>query len=90
MSSFVWVTIGAFLLYLALRVVQLKRASLPFLIAYPLFVTVFLGGAAGVFIAASWASAALELEKEMSLMVTFGATLVGVVLLWIAARRMIG
>ena len=90
MSQFLWIVVGALLLYLALRVVQLKRASLPFVAAYPLFVAVFFGGSVAVFLGVSWVSVWLGLAHEVSLVGVFGATSIGAVLLWIAARRMIG
>ena len=90
MSQFLWIAVGVLLLYFALRVVQLKRASLPFLVAYPVFVVVLLGGSAAVFLGASWAGVRLGLTKEVSLAVVFGCTGVGVALLWIVARRLIG
>lgn len=90
MSQFLWIAVVLLLLYLALRVVQLKRASMPFLVAYPLFVIVFFGGAVALFVAMSWLSVWLNLGKEAALAVSFGATSAGVVLLWIVARRLIG
>ena len=89
MSQFLWIAVGVLLLYFALRVVQMKRASLPFLIAYPLFVAVFFGGSVGVFVGMSWLSASFGLAKEASLLAVFGVTAVGVVLLWFVARRLI-
>lgn len=89
MSQALPIAIGALLLYFALRVVQMKRASLPFLLAYPLFVVVLLGGSAGAFIGASWAVVSLGLSKEASLGVAFGVTALSAIALWWFARRLI-
>lgn len=90
MSPFLWIVVAVLLLYFALRVVQLKRSSLPFVVAYPLFVTVLLGGAVAVFVAANWVAVSLGLERGVSLAVVFGSTAVSVILLWLVARRLIG
>ncbi|MBP6012328.1 MAG: hypothetical protein KBA31_08890 [Alphaproteobacteria bacterium] len=89
MSQALPIALGALLLYFALRVVQMKRASLPFLLAYPLFIVVLLGGSVAVFLGASWAVVLLGLSKDMSLAVVGGVTVLSVIALWRLARRLI-
>ena len=84
-----WIAFGALLLYLALRVVQIKRRTLPFVIAYPLFVIIFLGGGVAVFVGAGWAAVALRLSREVSLIGVYGVTAVALVALWFVARRIV-
>lgn len=81
--------LAALLLYLALRVVQMKRRSLPFLVAYPLFVLILWGGAIIVFVVASNVAAGLALAKEAALVVVYGATGIATIALWLIARRII-
>lgn len=77
------------LLYLALRVVQIKRPSLPFLVAYPLFVLILWGGAIIVFVAMSNLASLLTLGREASLVIVYGATGLATIALWVVARRVI-
>jgi len=91
MSNVVWAALVALLLYLALRVVQMKRRSIPFLLAYPLFVLIFFGGGIGVFLGASHAAAMRGYTSEDPIvlalvMVATGASLLP---LWWIARRVI-
>ena len=81
--------LAALLLYLALRVVQMKRRSLPFLVAYPLFVLILWGGAIVVFVVASNVASGLSLTKEARLVVVYGATGIATIVLWLVARRII-
>jgi hypothetical protein len=91
MSQFAWVALAALLLYFALRVWRLKRPSLPFLIAYPLFVAVLLGGALATFVAASRAAASFgyTAEDPIALAGVFGVTGLASLVLWWIARRTI-
>lgn len=89
MTQFALVALGALLLYLALRVVQMKRRSMPFLVAYPLFVIVFLGGGVGMFVGASRLVAELRLGQELAPAAVYGATALTLVILWLVARRLI-
>ena len=84
-----WLAVGVLALYLALRVVQMKRPSMPFIVAYPLFVLIFVGGATALFIGASNAAVALRLEREFALAFTYGLTVVALFVLWRIARRLI-
>ncbi len=90
MQLFVTIMVGAVLLYLALRVVQMKRPSMPFLIAYPLFVVILLGGGVALFVGFSWGAVLLDLGHEASLAYTYGLTALGLFVLWRVARRVIG
>jgi hypothetical protein len=82
----------ALLLYLALRVVQMKRASLPFVAAYPLFVIILVGGGVSVFIGASFVAAAWirDVEDTILRVGVFAVTGVCLLPLWWLARRTIG
>ncbi|MBL9096495.1 MAG: hypothetical protein JNK07_06160 [Alphaproteobacteria bacterium] len=90
MQLFVTIMVGAVLLYLALRVVQMKRPSMPFLIAYPLFVVILLGGGVALFVGFSWGAVLLDLGHEASLAYSYGLTALGLFVLWRVARRVIG
>lgn len=81
---------GVLLVYLGLRVVQLKRSSMPFLVAYPLFVVTLVGGSFGVFIAASNAAVVMRLGHELGVAFTYGMTIFAVIVFWRVARRLIG
>ncbi len=89
MTGYLWVAVGVLALYLALRVVQMKRQSMPFVVAYPLFVMIFVGGAVAIFVGASNAAAVLRLEREFALAFSYGLTIVALFLLWRIARRLI-
>jgi len=92
MSQIVLVVGTALLVYLALRVVQIKRPSLPFLIAYPVFVLIFVGGGLVAFVALSRAVAALGYgsEEPAAMVGIFGGTALALLILSWAARRAIG
>jgi hypothetical protein len=89
MTGFMWGAVGALALYLALRVLQVKRPSMPFVLAYPLFVLIFAGGGVAIFVVAGHSAAALRLERELALAFTYGLTTVALFLLWRIARRLI-
>lgn len=89
MTDFIWIAVGVLALYLALRVVQIKRQSIPFIVAYPLFVLIFVGGGTAIFVAATNAAVVLQLQRELALAFSYGLTLVALFLLWRIARRMI-
>lgn len=89
MTPFLWAAVGVLLVYFALRVVQMKRASMPFLVAYPLFVLVLLGGSVAVFLGASWIAGLVPLAREAALACVFGVTAIAVIVLWRIARRLI-
>lgn len=89
MTDFIWIAVGVLALYLALRVVQIKRQSIPFIVAYPLFVLIFVGGGTAIFVGATNAAAVLQLGRELALAFSYGLTLVALFLLWRIARRMI-
>lgn len=89
MTQLALIALIALMLYLALRVVQMKRPSLPFLVAYPLFVLILWGGAVVVFVVVSKVAAGLALEREAALIVVYGTTGIATVLLWLLARRII-
>jgi hypothetical protein len=88
MSLIAWLAVAALLLYFALRVAQMKR-SMPFLIAYPLFVLILVGGGIAVFIGMSWVAAFLGLGKEAALGTVYGVTALSLFVLWRLARRAI-
>ena len=92
MSQFVLVALAAFLDYLALRVVRMKRRSLPLVVAYPVFVLIFLGGSVATFVAAGHGAAQFGLQDDdpRLLIGVYGATALGAVVLWLIARRAIG
>lgn len=92
MSQIALVVGAALLVYLALRVVQIKRPSLPFLIAYPVFVLVFAGGGVALFIGLSHVVARLGYfgDDPVALVAIFGGTAVGLLVLSWIARRAIG
>ncbi len=90
LSQFALIAIGALLLYLALRVVQMKRRSFPFLLAYPAFVLILVGGGVGVFVGAGNAAVALRLGHEVALAFTYGLTVLSLIAFWRIARRLIG
>jgi hypothetical protein len=92
MSQIALIVGVALLAYLALRVVQIKRASLPFLVAYPAFLLIFVGGGAGLFVGLSHAVAALGYSGEdpVALVAIYGGTAVGLLALSWMARRVIG
>ena len=85
MTQIAWAAVGALLLYFALRVAQMKR-SLPFLIAYPLFVLILVGGGIAVFIGTSWAATLLGLSREAGLIAIYGVTALSLFALWFLAR----
>jgi hypothetical protein len=89
MTGFVWIAIGALALYLLLRVVQMKRRSLPFIVAYPVFVLVFVGGGIAIFVGASHTAVVLRLGHEVALAFVYGLTLLALFPLWRIARRLI-
>lgn len=89
MSQMVYLLAPLVLLYLALRVVQMKREGMPFLIAYPLFVLIFAGGGMALFVGFGWGATVLGLGREASLAYTYGLTAIGLVVLWRVARRVI-
>jgi hypothetical protein len=90
MSQLAYGIVAAVLLYLALRVAQMKRTGMPFLIAYPLFVLIFAGGGIALFIGFSWGAVLLGLGREASLAYSYGLTAIGLFVLWRIARRVIG
>lgn len=92
MSQIVLVVGAALLVYLALRVVQIKRRSLPFLIAYPVFVLIFVGGGVALFIGLSHIVAGLGYSGEdpAAMVGIFGGTGLGLLVLSWVARRAIG
>jgi hypothetical protein len=63
--------------------------SLPFVVAYLVFVVVLVGGGVAVFVGSSWAAVWLGLGKEAALGATFSATVVSLFFLWWVARRAI-
>lgn len=79
---------AALLLLFAVRVARMPR-SLPFVVAYLVFVVVLVGGGVAVFVGSSWAAVWLRLGKEAALLATFGTTLVSLFFLWWVARRAI-
>jgi hypothetical protein len=85
MTQITWAAVGALLLYFALRVAQMKR-SLPFLIAYPLFVLILVGGGIAVFVGTSWIAVILNLGKEAALIAVYGVTVLSLFVLWWLAR----
>ena len=91
MSLVALAALGALLLYLALRVARMKRRSLPFVLAYPLFVLILLGGSAAIFVVASHSAvwAGLDGENPRALIGIYGMTAVGALVLWFVARRAI-
>jgi ABC-type antimicrobial peptide transport system permease subunit len=89
MSQVLLVAIGALLVHFAYRVAQMKRQGMPFLIAYPVFVLIVLGGGVGLFVGAGWAAVAVGLPKEAALVVVYGVTAAGLIALWFVARRII-
>jgi hypothetical protein len=90
-SQFVLVTGGVFLVYLALRVAQMKR-SLPFVVAYPLFVLILVGGSVVAFIVASHGAvlAGFRGDDPRVRVAIFGVTAVASLILWLIARFAIG
>jgi hypothetical protein len=92
MSQVMLVALAAFLVYLALRVVRMKRRSLPFVIAYPVFVLVFLGGSVATFVAAGHGAVRLGLQSgdPQLIVAVYGTTALAAVVLWFVARRLIG
>lgn len=91
MLSMTPIMLGAAALLLVVfgvRVARMPR-SLPFLVAYLVFVVVLVGGGVAVFLGTSWAAVALRLGKEAALAATFGTTLVSLFFLWWVARRAI-
>lgn len=88
MTQIAWAAVAALLLYFALRVAQMKR-SLPFLIAYPLFVLILVGGGIALFVGTSWVAAMMKLGKEAALIAIYGVTVLGLFVLWWLARRAI-
>jgi hypothetical protein len=91
MTQYAWVALAALLLYFALRVWRLKRPTLPFLIAYPLFVAILVGGALATFIGASRTAASLGYgaEDPVAMFGIFGVTGLASLVLWWIARRII-
>lgn len=92
MTPIVIAVAAALLLYLALRVAQIKRPSLPFLVAYPVFVLIFVGGGLVLFVGLSQIAARLGYGSEdpAAMVGVFGGTGLGLLLLSWIARRAIG
>jgi hypothetical protein len=92
MSPIVLAVAAALLGYLALRVTQIKRPSLPFLVAYPAFVLIFIGGGMALFVGLSHVAARLGYGSEdpAAMVGVFGGTALGLWLLSWIARRAIG
>ena len=90
MQLFVPIVGGLMLVYFALRVVQMKRPAMPFVVAYPLFVLILVGGGVAIFIGMSWVAVLLRLPHEVALGAIYGVTAVSLFGLWWAARRAIG
>lgn len=91
MLSMTQLMLGVALVLLVLfgvRVARMPR-SLPFVVAFFVFVVVLVGGGVAVFLGASWAAVLLGLGKEAALGVTFGVTLVSLFFLWWVAQRAI-
>jgi hypothetical protein len=84
--------LAALFLYLALRVARMKRKSLPFVVAYPAFVIIFLGGAVATFVAASQGAVRLGFDGEAPRAIAgiYGATALAALVLWLIARGIIG
>jgi hypothetical protein len=76
------------LLLFGVRVARMPR-SLPFVVAYFVFVVVLVGGGVAVFLGASWAVVLLRLGKEAALAATYGVTLLSLFFLWWVAKRAI-
>lgn len=89
MTQFALVALLALALYLALRVARIKRPSMPFLVAYPLFVLVLVGGGVAVFVGMSQVAAAYGLGREAGLAAIYGATAVSLLILWFIAKRIV-
>ena len=91
MSHYALVALAALLVYFALRVWRLKRRSLPFVVAYPVFVAILLGGGAIVFIGTSRLAASLgyAAQDPMAMVAVFGATGFALLVLWWIASRAI-
>jgi len=92
MSQIVLAVGAALLAYFALRVVQMKRPSMPFLIAYPVFVVILVGGGVATFVGLAHVAAALGYSSEdpAALAGILGGTGICLLFLWWAARRAIG
>jgi hypothetical protein len=88
MLHLTWAVAAAALVYFAVRVARMER-SLPFVIAYLVFVAVFVGGGIATFVGASWLAAVLRLGREAALGLTFGVTVLSLFFLWWVARRAI-
>ena len=76
------------LVLFGMRVARMPR-SLPFVVAYFVFVVVLVGGGVAVFLGASWTVVLLRLGKEAALATTFGVTLLSLFFLWWVAKRAI-
>jgi hypothetical protein len=79
---------AAVLAYFAVRVARMAR-SVPFVVAYVVFVALLIGGGIATFVGASWLAVLLRLEQEAALGFTFGVTLLSLFFLWWVARRAI-
>jgi hypothetical protein len=92
MTYIVWATLAALLAYLALRVVQMKRKTMPFVLAYPIFVLILVGGGVAVFLAGSRVALVYGYNGEdtVALAAIFGVTGLCLLPLWWLARRAIG
>lgn len=92
MSQILLAVTAALFAYFALRVVQMKRPSMPFLIAYPVFLLIMVGGGLVAFIALSYAAATFGYNSEdaAALAGILGGTGFCLLLLWWVARRAIG
>jgi hypothetical protein len=88
MTQIMIAAVAALLVYFAIRVARMER-SLPYVVAYPVFVIILVGGGVGVFIGMSWVSVLLGLEREAAFAVIFGATAASLFFLWWVARRAI-
>ena len=76
------------LVIFGVRVARMQR-SLPFVVAYFVFVVVLVGGGVAVFLGASWLAVLLRLSKEAALIATFGVTIASLFFLWWVALRAI-
>jgi hypothetical protein len=76
------------LVLFGVRVSRMPR-SLPFAVAYAVFVIVVVGGGLAVFLGASWAAVLLGLSKEAALAATLAATVISLFFLWWVAKRAI-
>lgn len=90
MTQFALIAVVALALYLALRVGRIKRPSMPFLVAYPLFVLILVGGGVAVFVGMSNVAVAYGLGREEGLAAIYGSTALALLILWFIAKRVVG